>query len=77
MKIYSFYEEKVLQKTIKELACDKCGVMADHDAGNITPIKIEFGYGSRFDLETWSIDLCDDCIEEVVKPFEENIHKEG
>ena len=30
------------------------------------PLNLSFGYGSRFDTDTWGIDLCDDCIEDFV-----------
>jgi len=45
--------------------CDRCGkemlVGEHHKAG--TSFSLGFGYGSRFDLDEWSIDCCDDCAE--------------
>lgn len=30
---------------------------------------IKFGYGSQYDLETWSFDLCENCLEKVANSF--------
>jgi hypothetical protein len=32
-------------------------------------MRINFGYESRFDGESWIFDLCDDCLVTVVKSF--------
>lgn len=61
---------------ITTYTCDRCGYKVQDENGcmfDITPIYISFGYGSKFDLETWSMDLCDDCIETITKDFAKNI----
>jgi hypothetical protein len=53
-----------------KITCNCCGKVAKHpDCTDITPIDIEFGYGSEHDGETWSFDLCDVCVEELVSKF--------
>ena len=71
---------KVINETVQitktvELICNKCGktVKLDKDAWqkqeSIQHFEIHFGFGSRFDMERWEFDLCEDCIEKIVKPF--------
>ena len=31
--------------------------------------EIQFGYGSKFDYETWKFDICDDCAEKYFMKF--------
>lgn len=45
--------------------CNKCGCSIYYT----TEIDIKFSYGSHFDLETWNIELCDSCLEDIVKTF--------
>lgn len=53
-----------------KITCNGCGKVAKHiDCTDITPIDVEFGYGSEHDGETWSFDLCDVCVEEFVSKF--------
>lgn len=37
--------------------------------------NIVFNYGSKFDTEQWSFDLCEDCIEEITNNFKIPIDK--
>ena len=30
---------------------------------------MKFSYGSRYDLETWSFDLCENCLEKLTNSF--------
>lgn len=60
------HPEKVLPKII----CNACGKAAKHpDCTDITPVDIEFSYGSEQDGQTWSFDICDTCIKDVVSKF--------
>jgi hypothetical protein len=69
-------EEKTINKTVEiievvstKITCDKCGKeeeYKDYDATSITPINIDFGYGSKFDTNNWNMDLCDSCIEDFI-----------
>jgi hypothetical protein len=52
--------------------CNRCGleISSDKDeAENIQSFEISFGYFSNHDTESWHFDLCDKCIEEIVKSF--------
>jgi hypothetical protein len=59
--------------TVKCDRCTKEEIVEHHNVGSITPITIDFGYGSVYDGEKWHFHLCDDCIDDVVKPFHEKI----
>jgi len=67
--------EKVIEEKVKiySVVCNCCGKKIEfpdgYDNTEITDITISFGYGSRFDLTTWEMDVCDDCIEKWVKTF--------
>lgn len=58
------------------ITCNKCGIHHkitgqpnDYKANKFQDIVLHFGYGSKFDGETIEFDLCDDCIEELIKSF--------
>ena len=55
------------------IVCNRCGMSFDCDedfANNlIHDFDIQFGYGSRHDLEEWNFDLCEKCVEELVAFF--------
>lgn len=72
-------EEQVLvtQETVVSVTCDCCGKIEykDYCGSDITPVQVEFGYGSRFDTSAWCIDVCDDCIEKWVSTFKNKITK--
>jgi|SaaInlStandDraft_4_1057021.scaffolds.fasta_scaffold20813_4 hypothetical protein len=60
------------EEIVVSLTCNCCGKTYTHDdvdMGDITNIDFSFGYGSRFDLQHWDFDICDDCIEAWVKTF--------
>jgi hypothetical protein len=58
---------------VTEILCNKCGksfnVVDFENTNLIDSFKIVFGYGSRFDGEQWSFDLCNNCIIEMVSTF--------
>jgi hypothetical protein len=35
----------------------------------IHEFNVGFGYGSKYDMESWQFDLCDDCLTDLVKSF--------
>lgn len=60
----------------EERICNKCGKTISSAecegypiANAMLPFKINFGYGSDFDGETWEWDLCPDCLLEFIKTF--------
>lgn len=78
-------EHKVVptQKLVEsKVVCNKCGLTYDNENSEfgyeewqwatIYPFKTEFGYGSSHDLENWSFDLCEKCIEEIASTFKIN-----
>ena len=48
--------------------CNKCGKRVD-DSSRIQSISLDFGYGSDFDNDNWSFELCEDCLLCMVKEF--------
>jgi hypothetical protein len=72
--------EKVI--TSKIVTCNKCGESrelkengnwydSDEDlfANDIHNFSLGFGYGSRFDMDHWDFDLCDNCLDSIIKTF--------
>lgn len=70
-------EFKNLEKTktytqLVKVSCNKCGdanTDEEYDKERFSEINLTFGYGSDYDNERWSFDLCDDCLTELVKSF--------
>lgn len=74
-------EFKTVTKTVQVLSaltCNKCGVsqaISEDPAENLSTqyefqsFKFRFGFGSKFDEEKWSFDLCEGCLEEFVNTF--------
>ena len=62
-----------------KVVCNKCGMTYDEETSEfgyeewqwdtIHAFKVEFGYGSGHDMERWSFDLCEDCLEEFFATF--------
>lgn len=64
------------EKSVEKIICNGCGKVAKHlDCNNITPIDIEFSYGSENDGQSWSLDLCDTCIEDIASKFKIPVRK--
>lgn len=64
-------------KVITKITCNACGKSAKHpDCTDITPVDIDFSYGSIHDGQTWSFDLCDPCAEDIVKRFKVPVCKD-
>ena len=72
MKNLRTEEVVTIQEVVAEIICNCCGktIDAEHTIGSdINSFKIHFGYGSRFDMTSWEMDICDDCLEAWVKTF--------
>lgn len=67
MKEYKEIEE-IIEVEIRR-TCNKCGKYVEEDLDTITPLCFTFEYGSNHDFEQWSFDLCDECLEEIVREF--------
>jgi len=64
MKKYKEITQQIQTHKLQKLICDGCGKESNNDYDtDITSFNIEFGYGSKFDTETWYFDLCDECME--------------
>ncbi|MED3562401.1 hypothetical protein [Bacillus xiapuensis] len=81
---YQEVEVKKIEKKVvsKKIICNKCGGFHELKengnwyesdvelfANDIHNISLGFGYGSKFDTEHWNFDLCDNCLEDVIKTF--------
>ncbi|WP_413986405.1 hypothetical protein [Paenibacillus polymyxa] len=61
------------------IICNKCGKkyrkLTEDGKENyfwnhlIHKFNIGFGYGSKYDMEHWEYDMCEDCVEELIKSF--------
>ncbi|PAD91666.1 hypothetical protein [Shouchella clausii] len=70
------YDVEFVAKTI---TCNKCGKSADIKEGDYSDlhfkreefptIELSFGYGSKWDTERWSFNLCEECLESLVESF--------
>lgn len=65
--------ETVTKSEVISITCDKCGKTEEGEnieyASSIETWKHNFGYGSKFDTDMVSFELCDDCYEEFIKSF--------
>lgn len=76
-----FRVETVVRKEdiLYEVSCDGCGktIKVDPQMSNenasyskdwecIHHIHVSFGFGSRYDLEDWRIDICENCLDKFV-----------
>ena len=50
--------------------CDMCGksCMKGHEYVSME-LSAYWGYASRHDLEIWSADICEDCVEQKLEPL--------
>lgn len=72
MKETSTYTETIQKEEIVSLTCDCCGKVCEDDhvwASDIETWNHEFGYGSKYDMDRVSIDICDDCYTNWIKTF--------
>lgn len=64
-------EEKYV---VDSVVCNKCGKEIpirhdEFDQEGIYGFSVCFGFGSKYDLEKWSWDLCESCLEDLVFSF--------
>jgi len=66
----TYREEMTVRDTLDTLTCDKCG-KEDRDIihSDITSFDISANFGSRYDDNRYTVDLCDNCLEEVILPY--------
>lgn len=74
--------EEILIKKVKEIpksiTCNKCGksislmgteLEREFQANAFQTIHLGFKYGSKFELEHWKFELCEDCLGEFIATF--------
>lgn len=74
---YKQHKKVEMLTVVDEIICDWCGcnfLIYEEKTDYTFPcggtVKIDFGYGSRFDAATpeeWTGDICDDCFEKEFK----------
>jgi hypothetical protein len=65
------------ERSVEKIICNGCGKVAKHlDCTDITPVDIDFSYGSEHDGYSWSFDLCDTCVKDIVSKFKVPVNKE-
>lgn len=64
-------ERTAVYEETTSIKCDRCGKEMTFDKyhGEGASFEMSFGYGSRFDLDTWRFDTCDDCAEWLRSEF--------
>jgi hypothetical protein len=65
-------QRTITTNEIIDTICDKCGISSkeEREKGNevyFESFEIEWGYGSKYDTDKWTWDLCESCIEEILK----------
>ena len=69
----TYKEEKTKILILDKITCNKCGKEAlakDYESASLFhDIEIEFGYPSSRDGDIWNFDLCESCLEEIIKDF--------
>jgi len=67
------------KKEIVEKTCSFCGFKVTEFFGTIGNMDIYFGYGSLYDDNRYSFQICDDCFDKMIvkktkeKSFEKNV----
>jgi len=76
---YKIKKKEIIEEVLNGMYCDCCGKKVETPHGyndtDINEFTIVFEYGSKFDLEKWKMDVCDECIEKWVSSFKHSISK--
>jgi hypothetical protein len=57
-----------LKEEATKVICDSCQADCGHpNEGNTLAIRATWGYGSMFDCDKWSADLCSNCADNLRK----------
>lgn len=78
MKEYERMIVEEVNQVPKSIACNKCGKRSEL-SGSKHERELElnlyqyfycnFGYGSKFDTDSWEFDLCEKCLVDFIKTF--------
>lgn len=70
MRIVESVETVVVVQELKGIVCNCCGKTSEpHYIDSTQQFRLGFGYGSKYDCETWEFDLCEECLEKFVRGF--------
>jgi len=72
MREYETKERVIHETKIVNVKCNKCKKESSKEMwGEVLfqQFGCSFGYGSRYDMESWSFDLCEDCLTDIVRTF--------
>jgi len=70
MRIVENTERVTFVQELKGVVCNCCGEVFDPSESDlIHQFSPSFGYGSSFDLESWTFDICETCLVKIVKDF--------
>jgi hypothetical protein len=76
-----YKDVQVIAQADKKVTCNKCGkvyIYTDNNVNNIINsnlfqnIKLNFGFGSMYDGSYVEIDLCENCIIELINSCKHN-----
>lgn len=70
MKEYEI--QQVEREVLARVYCDECGKEFDKttvDCSGWGQVNLTFGYGSKFDGESYNGDFCDKCSMKLIKTF--------
>lgn len=71
MKIYK--DEATVEKKVMTVKCNCCGKNIETDKFGYTSdylsVEKRWGYGSSFDNEVHSFDICEDCYKNFINNF--------
>ncbi len=69
----------IIETATTAVTCNCCGhKISGNDLSynnTITPLRIDFGYGSKHDTDVWDMDICDSCLENWVGTFKYPVNK--
>lgn len=70
MREFKKETEEVEKQVVTSAKCDWCGkeFLKDKYTEIGTSFCVWFGWGSRFDADTFYFDICDDCFEKELEP---------
>jgi hypothetical protein len=74
MKEYKEIKVEETKFIPESITCNKCGKSEkltgdEWQSNTFHSINLHFGYGSKFDMDIWKFDVCEDCLVEFVKSF--------
>lgn len=78
MKTFEEVVVEVKEELPTSITCNKCGKSTklqgedyerEWQANSYQSLYCHFGFGSKFDTETWEFELCEKCLIEFIRTF--------